>query len=235
MSFSLSARRGRIRLGARTGTRGARSRASAAPLARAFAPPHLHIVLFALLLCSPTLAAQGTRAAAISDRSSAAPRGAGDTLALRALYDAVDRANPRARAALLLARAAEARVAGATRPPDPELQLGLMNYSLPRLAPDAALGMRQLQLMQMVPLPGMLAAAGDAARASADAARLRADDTRWDGRTQAAMSFYDAWAAGERARLARETRRLLEQAAAVANAMYKVGDGRQGDVLRARA
>ena len=201
---------------------------------RSYALPRFRIALFAIVATSPLLSAQGVSSAAVSDRHTARPHRTADSLTLRVLFDAVDRANPRARAALLLARAAEARVAGTTRPPDPELQLGLMNYSLPRLAPDAALGMRQLQLMQMVPLPGKLAAAGDAARARADAARLRADDTRWDGRTQAAMSFYDAWAAAERARLARETRRLLEQIAAVANAMYKVGDGRQGDVLRAR-
>lgn len=158
-----------------------------------------------------------------------------DTLLfLHALYDAVDRANPRVRAASELSRAAAARVSGATKPPDPELQLGFMNYSLPRLAPDATLGMRQLQLMQMVPLPGKLAAAGDAARARAQAAGSRAADTRWDVRAATAMAFYERWSAGERIEIARATRRLLEDAAAVATAMYRVGEGRQSDVLRAR-
>lgn len=155
-------------------------------------------------------------------------------LTLGAVYDAVDRANPRARAARQLARAAEARVPGVTRPPDPELQLGFMNYSLPGLAPDATLGMRQLQLMQMVPLPGKLSAAGDAARARAAAAGARAADVRWEVRAQAAMAFYEGWAAGERIAIARETRRLVEDAATVATAMYRVGEGRQTDVLRAR-
>lgn len=154
------------------------------------------------------------------------------TLAL--VYERVDRANPRARAAAQLARAAEARVPGATRPPDPEIQLGLMNYSLPELTPDEELGMRQLQLMQMLPFPGKLAAAGRAARARADAAGARAVDVRWEERAQAAMAFYDVWAADERIAIARTSRRLLEDVATVAMAMYRVGDGRQSDVLRAR-
>ena len=155
-------------------------------------------------------------------------------LSLHSLYAAVDRANPRVRAATELARAAAARVSAATKPPDPELQLGFMNYSLPRLTPDATLGMRQLQLMQMVPLPGKLAAAGDAARARAQAATARAADVRWDVRAAIAMAFYERWSAGERTELARATRRLLEDVAAVATAMYRVGEGRQSDVLRAR-
>lgn len=160
--------------------------------------------------------------------------GADTVLSLGALYASVDRDNPRLRAAAALARAATARVPGATKPPDPQLQLGLMNYSLPRLAPDATLGMRQLQLMQMVPLPGKLAAAGDAARARAQAVGARVGDIRWELRAATAMAFYELWAAAARIELARATRRLLEDVAAVATAMYRVGDGRQSDVLRAR-
>jgi len=155
-------------------------------------------------------------------------------LSLHAIYAAIDRTSPRIRVADAMAKAAAARVPGATKPPDPQLQLAFMNYSVPRLMPDVALGMRQLQLMQMVPLPGKLSAAGDAARARAEAVSARAVDVRWEVRVAAAMAFYDLWAAGERLVLARATRRLLEDAAAVATAMYRVGEGRQSDVLRAR-
>lgn len=194
-----------------------------------------------VLLCTTLLT--GAAVAQVAPRTPITVRPAGapasdaraDTLLfLHALYDALDRANPRVRAASELSRAASARVSGATKPPDPELQVGFMNYSLPRLAPDATLGMRQLQLMQMVPLPGKLAAAGDAARARAEAAGSRAADIRWDVRAATAMAFYERWSAGERIKIARATRRLLEDAAAVATAMYRVGEGRQSDVLRAR-
>ena len=48
-----------------------------------------------------------------------------------------------------------------------------MNYTLPSVKRDPTLGMTQLQVMQMVPIPGKLAAAGSAAQARADAARAR--------------------------------------------------------------
>lgn len=155
-------------------------------------------------------------------------------LSLRDVYDAVDRGSPSVRAAASLARAAEARVPGTQRPPDPVVQLGLMNYLLPDLAADPVLGMRQLQLMQMVPLPGKLAAASGAARARARAAGSRVDDMRASARAAAAMAFLERWEAERREALALETRRLLEDAAAVAGAMYRVGDAQQADVLRAQ-
>ncbi len=202
-------------------------------------------LLTALLLATaPALSARAIQAPVLGsgsvqpspvravDRVNAQP--ADSALHLHWLYAAVDRVNPRIRAAGELARAMAARVPGATKPPDPELQLGFMNYMLPRLTPDEALGMRQIQLMQMVPLPGKLAAAGDAARARAQAAHERATEVRWEVRVAAAMAFYELWAAYERIDISRETRRLLESAAAVATAMYRVGDGRQSDVLRAR-
>jgi outer membrane protein TolC len=125
-------------------------------------------------------------------------------------------------------------VPGASRPADPELQLGFMNYSLPRLTPDATLGMTQLQLMQMVPTRGKLAAASGAARARAGAAHARAADSWWEARAAAAMAFYERYEQAGAVTIARETRRLLEDVASVASSMYRVGDGRQSDVLRAR-
>lgn len=156
------------------------------------------------------------------------------TLPLDSVFALVAARSPRAQAAHALARAAQARVPGATRPPDPQIQLGFMNYTLPSVKPDPALGMTQLQVMQMVPLPGKLSAAGSAARARADAARARATDAAWEARSAAAMAYYERYEAAGSVAIARATRRLLENVAAVASAMYRVGDGRQADVLRAR-
>ncbi|MDB4912468.1 MAG: outer rane efflux protein [Gemmatimonadetes bacterium] len=156
------------------------------------------------------------------------------TLSLGDLYREVQRTNPRIQAARALGRAAQARVPGASRPPDPQFQLGLMNYALPRLAPMPVLGMNQLQLMQMLPLGGKLALAGRAASASANATGYRADDVSWDLRTQAAMAFYDLHSTDRGLDVARETLRLLRDIAATASAMYRVGEGRQTDVLRAQ-
>lgn len=155
-------------------------------------------------------------------------------LTLDSVYALVASRSPRVQAARALARAADARIPGARRPPDPELQVGFMNYSLPSLRPDEALGMVQLQLMQMVPIPGKLSAAGRAARARADAVHARAADALWTARSAAAMAFYERYQFEGALTIARQTRRLLEDVAAVATAMYRVGDGRQADVLRAR-
>ena len=169
-------------------------------------------------------------------RASAQTPSAPDTLTIRLgeLLAAVEQSNPRLGAARALARAAQARVPGASRPPDPVFQLGWMNYALPDLRPMDALGMTQLQLMQMLPVAGKLRLAGGAERASADAAATRIDEVRLDLRVRTAMAFYDLYALEGGLRVAAETRRLLEDLAAVASRMYEVGEGRQADVLRAR-
>jgi cobalt-zinc-cadmium efflux system outer membrane protein len=149
------------------------------------------------------------------------------------LYSQAQRVNPRAAAARSLAAAAMARVPGATRPPDPQLQFGFMNYTVPGLAPMATLGMTQLQLMQMLPLGGKLALSGRVAGAQASASAARAQDVVWDVRTQTAMAFYDLYATDRGLDVARETLRLLHDIAKTAESMYRVGEGRQTDVLRA--
>lgn len=155
-------------------------------------------------------------------------------LLLGDLYGQVQRANPRVAAARSLTRAAQARVPGASRPPDPQFQLGFMDYELPRLTPMPVLGMTRLQLMQMLPLGGKLALAGRAASAQASATAFRAEDVSWELRSQTAMAFYDLYTTDRGLDVARETLRLLRDIAATAEAMYRVGEGRQTDVLRAR-
>lgn len=142
--------------------------------------------------------------------------------------------NPRVAASTALAAAAQARVASAKRPPDPELQLGFMNRSLPSLAPMDPLGMTQIQLMQMVPTPGKLGLAGRIAEDNAAASRARATDTRWDVRAQAAMSFYDLYVTDAQLGIARDTKNLVQDIAKVSQVMYSVGDGKQAEVLRAQ-
>ena len=159
---------------------------------------------------------------------------AAPSVRLGGLYDQLARSSPRIGAAAALARAAEARVPGASLPPDPQLQLGFMNRSLPSLAPMETLGMTQLQLMQMIPTAGKLSLAGRAAGAQAAAARARADDVRWEQRSRVAMAFYDFYQADRSTGIAVDTKRLLQDVAKTAQTMYAVGEGRQADVLRAQ-
>ncbi len=172
------------------------------------------IVPLLVLVASATAGAQSTR--------------------LGELYAEVQRDNPKVAAVQALVRAAQARVPGAQRPPDPQLQLGFMNYALPGLKPMDVIGMTQLQLMQMVPLGGKLGLAGRVAGAQASATRERAQDVVWELRSQTAMAFYDLYATDQQLRVARETLRLLQDIARTAESMYRVGEGRQADVLRAQ-
>jgi len=191
-----------------------------------------------MLLMAPPAAGQARRGDAVRDTVRATARDTSQRsakhLSLAEVLVEVTRVNPRVAAAYAQARAAAARVPMAMRPPDPQLQFGFMNYSLPGLAPMPVLGMAQVQFMQMLPLGGKLRAAGQAASSSAAAAKARASDVEWELRSQAAMAFYDLYAAHQQLAVARETLRVLQDIARTAEAMYRVGEGRQADVLRAQ-
>jgi cobalt-zinc-cadmium efflux system outer membrane protein len=172
---------------------------------------------------------------AVSPGSTAAGQASAEhRLLLGDLFSQLQRSNPRVSAARALAQAAQARVPGASRPPDPQLQLGFMNYTVPGLAPMPTLGMNQLQLMQMLPLGGKLALSGRIAGAQASATNERARDMTWEVRTGTAMAFYDLYATDRGLDVARETLRLLQDIEKTAESMYRVGSGRQTDVLRAQ-
>lgn len=155
-------------------------------------------------------------------------------LRLGALYLAAERANPRIVAAGALADAAAARISSAGLPPDPQLQLGLLGRSLPGLRPMEVLGMTQLQLVQMFPTAGKLGFSATAAAARGRAARERAVDVRWEVRGRVAAAFYDIYRTERGIEIALGTRRLMEDIAATAEAMYRVGESAQADVLKAR-
>jgi outer membrane protein TolC len=109
-----------------------------------------------------------------------------------------------------------------------------MNRSLPGLDLDPVLGMNELQLMQMLPFPGKLGAAGDVASAKAESEHARAADVSWDVRARAAMAFYELYQMDRSLEVAQETLRILQDLATTARTMYGVGEGRQADVLRAQ-
>lgn len=155
-------------------------------------------------------------------------------LTLPDLYRAVDIASPVVRMATAAGLAASARVPGASRLPDPRVELQLMNRNLPGLGLSDPLGMNQIQLSQMFPVAGQLGLSGQAARAASDAVRARRGETIWEQRAQVAMAFYDLYQAEERLVVGRETLGLLEDLAASLLPMYAVGEARQADVLRAQ-
>jgi outer membrane protein TolC len=186
------------------------------------------VPLLAALLAARAAVAQDPTPAAATVRDSV-PR-----LRLGAVYDGVRERNPKAAAARSLADAYGARVPASGLLPDPEVQLGFMNYELPGLRPMDPLGMVQLQVMQMLPLGGKLPLAGRIATHQAAAQRERAADVAWELRTRAAMAFYELFAAEQGIEIATGTRRLVQDVARIAQSMYEVGEGNQADVLRAQ-
>jgi outer membrane protein TolC len=156
-----------------------------------------------------------------------------DSLSLSAVYEALEAGTPRIAAARAAAQAAAERISPARRPPDPELQFGLMNRELPGFGLADPLGMNQIQIMQMIPV-GKLSLAADVERARAAAASAQADELRWEERSRAAMAFYDIYAADRSIEIMRESQRLLRDLVRTTETMYAVGDARQADVLRAQ-
>ena len=177
---------------------------------------------------SAALVAGASRTAAAQNDTTAPALRLGDA------YRELASHNPRVAAAKALADATTATVRSASLPPDPQVQLGFMNYALPDLRPMAPLGMVQLQIMQMIPLPGKLGLAGGAAQARSDAAHDVADGTYWTARTELADAFYDLYRLDAQLGVARRTIALLGDIEQTAQAMYRVGEASQPDVLRAQ-
>lgn len=192
---------------------------------------NIRTACIAALLIPEALGAQGAISAA--DTAHVVAAGA-STLRLEALYALATRANPRLRAAAALADATESAVPATTRPPDPRIQFGVMNRQLPGLAPMDPLGMTQVQVMQMLPTAGKLSYGARAAESRARGVRFRADEIGWDVRRQVAASFYETYRVERATTIAVDTRRFLEDIAATTEAMYRVGEAPQADVLKAR-
>jgi len=161
-------------------------------------------------------------------------RSDGTRLTLPDLLAELRARNPMLRAAGALVEARAAQEPSASLPPDPSVQVGVMNASLPSLSTDMPGAMApSVEMMQMIPFPGKLPLAGRIAEQSTAMARMDAAEAWWEVRSMAAMLFYELYAADRQLEVMRETRDLLEDYRQVAQAMYAAGEGRQSDVLRA--
>lgn len=153
---------------------------------------------------------------------------------LTEVYAAVRAQNPRLQAIAAAVDAARAMQGAAALPPDPTLQLGLMNFSLPGFRFDMPTSMApSVQLMQMLPIAGKLGLSGELARQRTAAAESQAAEAGWEVRSRAAMAFYMVFEAERQAALMRSTLGWLQDLQQVAKAMYATGEGQQSDVLRA--
>lgn len=142
--------------------------------------------------------------------------------------------NPRLQAAGSRAEAVAVRQSWAGLLPDPSLQVGVMNFSLPGFDADMPSSMAPaIGVTQMVPFPGKQRLESRIARRATDVAAADRQETWWRVRSMAAMGFYELYAVDRRLEVMRRTRGLLEDFREAAQAMYGAGDGRQTDVLQA--
>ncbi len=160
----------------------------------------------------------------------------GAPLTLEAVHRRLADANPMLAALRADATAAAFRVGPASALPDPMLEVGTLNRDL---GDDLALmpfsGMNMVGLRQVLPLGGVLGSAGRAAAARREAADAGVVAGELELRTMAAMAYLELWATDRALGVALETRDLVRASARGAEAMYRVGRGRQADVLRAQA
>ena len=154
-------------------------------------------------------------------------------LTLAEVYALARERNPMLQASAAAVEAVRAMEGSAKLPPDPELQLGVMNTPLPGVERMSSTLQPSVQLMQMVPFPGKLPLSGKVARQSTEIERARAEETAWMVRGQAAEHFYEIYRIDRQLDVMRETQRWLKTFEQVAKAMYASGQGRQSDVLRA--
>ena len=160
----------------------------------------------------------------------------GAPLTLGAVHRRLADANPMLAALRAEASAAAFRVQPASALPDPMLEVGTLNRDLGNgLALMPFSGMNMVGLSQVLPLGGVLGSAGRAAAARREAANAGAAAGELELRTMAAMAFLELWATDRSLGVALETRDLVRASARATEAMYRVGRGRQADVLRAQA
>jgi cobalt-zinc-cadmium efflux system outer membrane protein len=173
-------------------------------------------------------------AALLPSAQAAAQPGPADTLTLPRAYAEAAAQSPMLRAERQRAEAVAARRRSAGLPPDPQVQFGIMNASLPGLRTDMPTSMApSIQVMQMVPFPGKLALAGRIAGRDVEIAAAGVSETAWMVRGRTAMAFYDVYQADRQLAVMGETLALLRTFEGVARSMYGAGTGRQADVLRA--
>lgn len=158
----------------------------------------------------------------------------GSALTVEEAYLLARAGSPMLRAAGAVADAAATREASAGLPPDPLLQVGIMNFSVPGLETAMPTAMvPSVQAMQMLPWFGKLGLAERMAEQSTEMARSDAEEAWWEVRGRTAMAFYMIYEADRKLAVMRETLELLRNFEQVAKAMYSSGSGRQSDVLRA--
>ncbi|HUF88645.1 MAG TPA: TolC family protein [Gemmatimonadota bacterium] len=154
---------------------------------------------------------------------------------LAAVVAQVRAANPDIVAAERLAEAASDRAEAAGVLPDPRLGVGLTNALVgDPLSSDDFMTMRMVQLGAMLPWPGKLDRAAEAASWRAAAADADREAVERRVVAEAKRAWYELWFLDRALEVVRGNHALLADFVEVTEVRYGVGTGTQQDVLRAR-
>lgn len=189
----------------------------------------------ALLVLVPPTPAVARRGEALAWQSGGVESGsAPDSLLLAELYELTRARSPRLQAAGAAVAASRAREGAAGVPPDPMIELGAMNLSVPGLRADMATSMApSIQALQTIPFPGKLSLGGKMAKQATAVEAAAERENWWALRAQVAAAFYGLYEADRAIALAADDLGLLRDLEVVARSLYAAGSGRQADVLRA--
>jgi len=130
--------------------------------------------------------------------------------------------------------AAEARIGPARRPPDPMIELGLMNRSLPGLGRSSPVAMDQVRITQSIPVPGRLAAAASAARERGAAEAGQVDEIRRLLRWRATSDLIELDRLDRTATVLDGFAPAFRALEDVTRSRYALGQAEQTDVIRAQ-
>ena len=189
----------------------------------------IRLLLAVLALAAPTgltLPLAGQEGASAAD---------GTRLTLAEVLEAARERNPRLQASRSMAEAREVSRSWAGLLPDPRIQLGMMNLSLPGFDADMPSSMApSVQVTQVLPFPGKLGLESEIADRTSEMARAGADESWWTIRARAGRTFWELYATDRRLEVLSETHDRLEDFEHAARALYEAGTGRQTDVLQAQ-
>lgn len=157
-------------------------------------------------------------------------------LALKALINEVNDANPEIKAAGESFEASKSRAPQAESLPDPSL--GFMSNNMSNPVPLTTLGKDSqsnagVSFSQEIPFPGKLSLKGDIAKKESDKEFQMFEGVRLGVLARAKRAFFDLYYAYEAAEVLGENKSSLEKLARVAQARYESGEGTQADVLKA--
>lgn len=184
-----------------------------------------------------TLAAvpSAAQATVAEPQSSSAPQASGDVVRLEELTREALEKNPAIKRAWWRVQALRARVPQARSHPDPVVSAGWMGnitpFSTQTRDPSS---FRSISAMQEIPFPGKLRLRGQVADREAEAAWWDYENTRRRVVAEVKAAYYDYFYYQKATEITLKDKDLLEKLTRIAEVRYKVGQGIQQDVLKAR-